>query len=364
MHIVLLALSVTTGLFVALTIVLLIAEKYLANYGICKISINDGSKMIEKKGGITLLTALYENKIFIPSACGGKGSCGFCKVTVDSGGGPILPTETSFISRKEQKAGMRLACQVKVKEDMELKISEDMLNVKEFKAKVSKVVTLTENIKEVNFELEEPNEIEYRPGQYIQILAIGPDGPIFRAYSISCPSEDKNKMQLIVRHIPGGIASTYIHSLKEGDDVMFTGPFGEFELNQDPETSIVCVGGGAGMAPISNIIHHVYRKWPERECFLFFGCRSTKDIFYLDKFEELKKQYPKLKVIYALSDPVPEDGQWSGDTGFIHLSVDKHLQENKKCQAFMCGPPPMIEAATEILQGKGLKEQDIFYDKF
>ena len=196
MQTVIMALSVTTGIFVLLTIILLIAEKNLADYGICNISINEGATVFEKKGGSTLLSGLYENKIFIPSACGGKGSCGFCKVIIEKGGGPVLPTETSFLTRKERKAGVRLACQVKIKQDLAIQISEELLNVKEFKAKVSLIRKLTSDIKEINIDLIEPENIEYRSGQYIQILAIGPDGPIFRAYSISSACYEKKKVQL------------------------------------------------------------------------------------------------------------------------------------------------------------------------
>lgn len=364
MQAIILALCITTGIFVGLTIILLIAERYLANYGICNISINEGSTIFERKGGTTLLSGLYDNKIFIPSACGGKGSCGFCKITISSGGGPVLPTETSFLARKERKAGVRLACQVKIRQDLEIRISEDLLNVKEFNAKVTRICDLTHDIKEITLSLIEPKEIDYRTGQYIQILAYGPDGPVFRAYSISSPSYEKKKIQLIVRLVPGGIASTYIHNLKESDEVVFTGSFGEFRLSEDPDTAVVCVGGGVGMAPISNIIYSIYKQWPNRKCYLFFGCRTTSDIFYLDGLKKLAKKHPNLKVVYALSDPLEDNEKWSGETGFIHLSVDKYLESNIKCQAFLCGPPPMIEAVIEVLKSKGLKDSDIFYDKF
>ncbi len=359
-----LAVGVTTSIFVVLSAVLLVAEKYLADYGDCVITINDGSSVLEQKGGSSLLSALIENKVFIPSACGGKGSCGFCKVEVRTGGGSILPTETPFMTRKEIKSGIRLACQVKVKQNLEIAIPENLLSVKEYNATVGSELYLTYDIKEVTFDLIEPTEIEQQPGQYIQIRAPGPDGPIFRAYSISSPAYEKNKVQLMVRLIPGGIASTYIHGLKVGDKVMFTGPYGEFELSEDEATDIVCVGGGAGMAPISSIIHYVYSKWANRRVYLFFGCRTTKDVFYLDEFKKLREKYPNFKIIYALSDPIEEGEEWDGDTGFIHLSVDKHLESGKKSQAFLCGPPPMIEAVTDVLGEKGLKPEDIFYDKF
>ena len=359
-----LAVGVTTGVFVALSIWLLVSERYLADYGSVKIDINDGSRVFERDGGGTLLNALYENRIFIPSACGGKGSCGYCKVRIPSGGGPILPTELPFMTRSETRSGVRLACQVKVKQDMSIRIPEDLLSVKLFNSRVSLVRDLTHDIKEINFELLEPAEIDHYPGQYIQIQAPSPDGIVHRAYSISSSASETHKVQLIVRLVPGGIASTYLHDLNEGDEVSFTGPYGEFRLSNDPDEEIVLVGGGCGMAPVKDIVYSALEKWPMRKIQLFFGARSTQDVFYLEDFEKLRGEHPNFNVVYALSDPVGEEEKWSGETGFVHLSVDKHLAPQAKRQAFLCGPPPMIEAVTEILEEKGLHGDDIFYDKF
>ncbi len=358
------AISTTTGLFLALSALLLLAERRLADYGVCQLSINDGELVFEKDGGATLLATLNENKIFIPSACGGKGSCGYCKVTVPAGGGPVLPTETPYLTRSEIRSGVRLACQVKVKEDIELRLPEELLNVKEYSARVANVVVLTPDIKQLDFDLIDPSEIEQRPGQYVQIEAPSPEGPVFRAYSISSPAYEKNKVQLNVRVVPGGIASTYLHGLEVGDDVRLTGPYGEFRLSEDPDREIVCVGGGCGMAPMRNIILSLYHRWPDRTCWLFFGCRTTKDVFYLDEYRELAAKHPNFHVIYALSDPLAPDEPWDGETGFIHLPLDKHLKPGAKRQAFLCGPPPMIEAVMEVLKSKGLTDEDIFYDKF
>ncbi len=360
----LLAVGVTTGVFVGLTALLLVADKYLANYGTCNITVNEGACVFEQSGGSTLLSALYDNKISIPSACGGQGSCGYCKVTILSGGGPVLPTEMPYLTRAEVRSGVRLACQVKVKENTEIRLPEDLLSVKEYQARVTSVRELTPNIRELTFGLIKPGEISHRPGQYVQVLAPAPEGAVFRAYSISSPTHEKDKVQLVVRLVPGGIASTYLHGLHEGDPVTFTGPYGDFLLTEDPETEVICVGGGCGMAPIANIVHTVCNRWPERSCYLFFGCRGTQDVFYLDQFKALEKDHPGLKVIYALSDPLEPDEDWDGDTGFVHLSVDKSLAPDVKRQAFLCGPPPMIEAVTTVLESKGLKEDDIFYDEF
>ena len=352
------------GLVAVLAIGLMVAERFLVNYGICKLDINAGEKPLEVEGGQTLLSALYANEIFIPSACGGKGSCGHCKITVDGGGGPVLPTETSYLTRTEVRSNVRLACQVKIREDIFVKIPSDLLNVRMFDATVEYIRELTHDIKEVRFMLKDPDEITQRSGQFVQIQAPTPEGPVFRAYSISSPSYDKNAVELMVRLVPGGIGSTYIHNLQAGDPVMFTGPYGDFYLNQDPDVEIVCVGGGCGMAPMKNIIYSIYEKQPDRVCWLFFGCRTTRDIFYLNEFKILAEKHPNFHVIYALSDELEDGEQWDGETGFIHLSVDKYLEFGVPRQAFLCGPPPMIEAVMRILEDKGVSEEDIFYDKF
>ncbi len=364
MMLVLLAVSITTGLFLMLSVLLLMAERRLANYGVCQVSVNDGELVFEQDGGGTLLSTLYDNKIFIPSACGGKGSCAYCKVTVSAGGGPVLPTETPYLSRSEVRSGVRLACQVKVKQDLEIRIPADLLNVKLYRARVAGVVTLTPDIKQLDFDLIDPSEINQRPGQYVQIQAPSPEGPVFRAYSISSPSYENTSVQLNVRLVPGGVASTYIHGLETGDEVLLTGPYGEFRLSEDPDRELICVGGGCGMAPMRNLIYSLYHRWPERSCWLFFGCRTTRDVFYLDAYRELAAKHPGFHVVYALSDPLEPDETWDGETGFIHLPVDKHLRPGVKRQAFLCGPPPMIEAVMDVLKSKGLNDEDIFYDKF
>ncbi len=359
------AILVFVGVLVGLTTALIVAERLLVNYGICTLDINAGEKQLEVEGGQTLLEALNGAEIWIPSACGGKGSCGYCKLRVlAGGGGKPLPTETPFLSRREARNGTRLACQVKVREDMELRIPEELLNVKLYSATVKTTAELTHDIKELRFSLIDPPDIQQRPGQYVQILAPSPEGPVSRAYSISSPSYEENEVELNVRLVPGGIGSTYLHNLQEGDEVSFTGPYGEFVLNEDPETEIICVGGGCGMAPMKNIIHTVYNRWPQRSCWLFFGCRGTRDIFYLDEFKALAEKHPSFHVVYALSDELQPGEQWDGETGFIHLAVDKYLEPDKPRQAFLCGPPPMIEAVWEVLKQKGLRDRDIFYDKF
>lgn len=343
-----------------LSALLQVAEKLLADYGTVTVRVNDEKELI-LEGGTTLLDALYSNGIFIPSACGGKGTCGFCKVRVPEGAGPLLPTEKPFLTRGEQKRGTRLACQVKVKTDLVVTVRPEYLKVQQFSAKVSSARMLTHDTREIRMRLEDPAEIAFSPGQYVQVIVPGTGE--FRAYSISCEPDAKCEVELIVRLIPGGLGSTYLHDVKEGDAVTFTGPYGEFELSEDPGVDLVLIGGGCGLAPIKSIVRHCYSRWPERRVHLFFGARSKRDVFYLEDFEAFAKEHPSLDLHYALSEPEPEDA-WEGETGFIHLSVESCLKRNSKRQAFLCGPPPMVDAATKVLRAKGVRRDAVFYDKF
>ena len=358
------AVMVFSSLLVTLAGLLTIAERFLVSYGVCRLDINAGEIPLEVEGGQTLLSALYTNDIFIPSACGGKGSCGHCKITVTSGGGPVLPTERPYLSRKETRSNVRLACQVKIREDIYVLIPEELLNVRMFASTVESTRDLTSDIKEIMLRLEDPVEISHWPGQYVQIQAPSVDGSVYRAYSISSPVYKPSVVELVVKLIPGGIASTYLHNLNVGDKVHFTGPYGEFRLNEDPSVELVCVGGGCGIAPIKNIIYTLYDRWPQRSCWLFFGCRAKREVFYLAEFEQVAKMYPNFHIVYALSDKLSGDASWEGETGFIHISVDKYLDPSVKRQAFLCGPPPMIEAVTRVLTEKGVSSENIFYDEF
>ena len=355
---------VFVALLVALAALLTVAEAVLVTYGICAIDVNAGERVLRVQGGQTLLNGLIESKIFIPSACGGRGTCGYCKITVLEGGGPVLPTETPYLTRREVRSNVRLACQAKIREDMRVKIPEELLNVKLFAATVDSARSLTYDMKEIRLALNEPAEISFRPGQYVQIQAPSPEGPQFRAYSISSPVHEPNVVELVVRLVPGGVASTYLHSLVAGDPAVFTGPYGDFRLNENPDVEIICVGGGAGMAPMKNIIYSIYNRWPERKCWLFFGCRTTRDIFYFDQYQRLAREHPNFRVLYALSDRLRPEEKWDGETGFIHLAVDKYLDPGVRRQAFLCGPPLMIEAVMRVLEDKGLPAENTFYDEF
>jgi len=355
---------VFSGLLVALGVVLILAERRLVNYGICRVSVNGGTRLLEVSGGQTLLSGLYDCEVYMPSGCGGKGSCGYCKVTVNSGGGRVLMTERAYLSRREIRSNVRLACQVKVRRDMEIRIPEEMLDARLFTSTVSAVRDLTHDIKEIRLRLIDPPEIDHQPGQYVQVRAPSREGDVFRAYSISSGEYETDEVMLNVRLVPGGIGSTHLHRLTTGDTVDFVGPYGEWKMPDHSEGELVCVAGGVGMAPVRNIVHSFLRRWPERRCWLFFGARTKRDIFYLEEFQELSRRHEGFRVICALSDEAGVDEAWDGEKGFIHLSVEKHLTPGVERQAFLCGPSPMIEAVTQVLLDKGVKASDIFWDNF
>jgi len=348
-------------ILVVIAIILVIAERFLVTYGECKITINK-EKILSVQGGDSLLSYFAQNKIFIPSACGGKATCGYCKVEVLSGGGHILPTEEVFVKREDRQKGIRLSCQVKVKNDIEVLISEDLLQAKEYKTKVLQIIDLTHDIKYVVMKLVEPSGISFKPGQYIQFRV--PEIEEFRAYSIASPPSRTGKIELVVRLVPGGLCSSYIHEVLDvNDQITVTGPYGDFYLREDSQREIVCIGGGCGMAPIRSILFHLKEKGMPRKISYFFGARGKKDLFYSEELQALEKECPNFKYIPVLSEPQPDD-KWPGETGFVTQAVERHIHSNGNTEAYLCGPPPMIDAAVKVLTKKGVKEVHIYYDKF
>ncbi len=360
------AVGVLAGLGLVLSALIQLAEKLLADYGVVTVRVNN-EKEFAVEGGVTLLDILYGNRVFIPSACGGKGTCGFCKVSVIDGGGPVLPTETPFLTPAERTSGVRLACQVKVKEDLAARVRPEYLSVREFCAKVVSAAMLTHDVREIRLGLVEPSEIDFRAGQYVQVSVPGRGEPVFRAYSVASAPEERREIELLVRLVPGGVCSTYLHGVEPGDEVTFTGPYGEFDLDEDESTELVLVAGGCGIAPIRSIIRHVCAGWPDRRSWLFFGARSEEDLFNLDEFRGLADTHPGFEFHCALSAPAPAD-EWDGEVGFIHESVERHMPsvrgKGKRCQAFLCGPKPMLEASIRVLRAKGVRGDRIYYDEF
>lgn len=354
-----LVLAVIGGL---LAVLLLVADRFLLNYGPCQVSVNSEEPFTVQGGG-KLLDALYDRKIFIPSACGGQGTCGFCKVQVLQGGGPVLPTELPYLSSSEIEGHVRLACQVKIRENLVLHVKEEFLDVKEFQGTITAARMVTADTRELHIRLAEGQEISFRPGQYVQVFVPGTRETTFRAYSLASPPSLKTEIELLVRLIPGGVGSTYLHGVAPGDEIRFTGPYGEFQLDLSPDVELICIGGGCGMAPMRSILRHLREASPERKSWLFFGARTAADAMYRDDFSRLSEQMGSLGVHYALSEP-EKSPEWSGETGFIHEIAEKCLGTEGNRQAFLCGPPKMIEAAIRVLTEKGIPRDRIFYDEF
>jgi Na+-transporting NADH:ubiquinone oxidoreductase subunit F len=356
------SIAVLCGLGGLMTVLLLIAERYLAHYGPCEVGVNE-EEPFTLEGGRSVLDALYEREIYIPSACGGQGTCGYCKVTVLSGGGPVLPTELPYLTAAEIESGVRLACQVKIKQDLRLRIKEEFLHVRRFEAELVEARMLTHDTRELHLSLRESAEIDFRAGQYVQVFVPDQGETTFRAYSISSPPRQKDRIELVVRRIPGGVGSGYLHGVRPGETIRFTGPYGEFALREDPDVELVCVGGGCGLAPMKAILLDALTRWPQRSCRLFFGARTAADVFYYDFFREMSARHRNFEVHYALSEPDPHD-VWEGETGFVHEVLDRHLPGTGPRQAFLCGPEPMILATREVLLSHGVSEDEIFYDEF
>ncbi|MDY7028023.1 MAG: 2Fe-2S iron-sulfur cluster binding domain-containing protein [Spirochaetota bacterium] len=344
---------------------MVIADATIANYGEVKITINN-DKELDIRGGKPLLGTLMEEGIFIPSACGGRGSCGLCKVKVTEGAGQFLPTELPWLTEEERADNVRLSCQLKVKNDMFIEIPEELFNVKEFRSTVSRMRDLTHDIKEVTLELIDPAEIEMVPGQFVQLQTPEyelTDEPVYRAYSVSSNTKDTRHVELEIRLVPNGICTTYVHNyLKEGDEVIFNGPYGDFHL-RDTDREIIFIAGGSGMAPIKSILLSMADEGNPRRARYFFGARSARDLFLVEKMRELEQQLQNFTFIPALSNPEPDDN-WDGETGLITDVVDRHMESGDNVEAYLCGSPGMIDACIKVLTDKGVPEELIYYDKF
>jgi Na+-transporting NADH:ubiquinone oxidoreductase subunit F len=349
-----------------LAFVLSLANKTIANYGQKKITIN-GDKEIEIEGGNSLLSSLVEKEIFIPSACGGKGSCGYCKVKVTEGGGPLLATETGFVSPSEAKEGIRLSCQVKVKDDIKIQIPEELFNVKQYNYTVESIVSVTDKIKHLRLKLPQDKEINFKPGQYIQILAPiyeESDEEVYRAYSLASSNAEKGLIELLIGLVPGGKCSTYVHKyLKEGDKITIVGPFGDFYY-QESQREMVMASIGTGMAPILSILRYMKaNNITHRKATFYCGARAKSDLFMLDELKDITDTLPNVKVIYTLSKPDEHDN-WEGDLGRVTDSISKYMGDGSDKEAYLCGSTVMIDSVVKLLKSMNMPEDKIYYDKF
>ncbi len=350
----------------ALSIIISIAEKVLNNYGTCELDINNGKKMLSVQGGSSLLSTLAGEKIFLPSACGGKATCGLCKVQVLEGAGPLLPTEEPYLTPQERASNTRLSCQIKVKNSMKLVIPEELFNIREFVCTVESITDMTYDIKRLRMKLPEGETISFKAGQFMQFYT-KPYGKVkeevFRAYSISSKSSEHDYVELLIRLVPGGLCTTYVHTvLKEGDQVRLSGPYGDFYLRGDCE-ELIMIAGGSGLAPIRSLVYEVIEKGLPHKMRFFFGANKMKDLYYMDEFARIEKDYPQFRFIPCLAFP-DEGDNWTGDTGFVTVALDNQVDTGDNKEAYLCGSPGMLDACIKILKTKGFTDETIFYDKF
>ncbi len=420
MNLILASIGVFLGIILLLVIILLVAKQYLTPSGTVKLTIN-GKTELEVEQGSSLLNTLSTNGVYLSSACGGKGSCGQCKCQVVEGGGEILDSEKGHFSRKQQKDNWRLGCQVKVKGDMSVKVDESVLGVKEYECTVIGNKNVATFIKEFKVQLPEGAHMDFLPGSYAQIQIptfnidydkdfdkslIGDEylpawekfglfplkcvntEPTVRAYSMANYPAEGNVFMLTVRIAtppfkpkeqgPGfmdvnpGIASSYIFSLKPGDKVIMSGPYGDFHPHFDSKKEMIWVGGGAGMAPLRAQIMHMTKtlKTTDREMHYFYGARALNEVFYLEDFLGIEKEYPNFHFHLALDrpDPAADAAGVKYTAGFVHqVMLNTYLKDHEApedIEYYMCGPGPMSKAVVAMLTDLGVEESSIMYDNF
>ncbi len=344
-----------------LGILIVLADAFLADYGECRLVIN-GEKEFVVHGGASIHSYLTANKIFIPSACGGKATCGLCKGRVITDVGPLLPTERPYMSKEEIADNTRLLCQIKVKKDTEILIPEEYFSVKEFRSTVETITPLTHDTRMFRFRLDDPSQIEFKPGQFIQFRIPGAGEE--RAYSIASSPNDSGIVELIVRFVPGGLCTTYMfNKLKTGDEIYLTGPYGEFFLREDTDDPIICVAGGSGSAPVRAIIKYLWEKHSGRKILSFYGGRTPNDIYFTDYYTELGRDMKDFIHIPAVSDLAQSNG-WAGETGLITEVIERHLADASGHEAYMCGPPAMLHYTRLLLVNLGIDPNRIYFDEF
>lgn len=395
-----------TGSILALVALIQLSRAALVNTGDVNIVINgDEKNPLRVPAGSTLLSALAAKSVYLPSACGGGGTCAMCKCQVLEGGGDILPTETSLISRGEQKEHWRLSCQVKIRQNLRIHVPEEIFNIQKWECTVRSNHNVATFIKELILELPKGENLNFTAGGYIQIyippyqlrykdfiiekeyhpdwdtfklwdLKASNDEEIFRAYSMANHPAEGNIVMLNVRiatppprteGIPPGKASSYIFNLKPGDKVTISGPYGEF-FAKETDREMVYIGGGAGMAPMRcHLFDLFHTRKTSRKVSFWYGARSLRENFYEDEFREIEKNFPNFKYNLALSAPLPEDN-WTGPTGFIHqVLLDNYLKDHPdpgEIEYYLCGPPMMIDAVQRMLDDLGVEKEMIAFDSF
>ena len=333
-----------------LCFIIVLSEKFLGFSGEVEVNVNS-EKRFKAKRGLKLLPVLAENNIFLPAACGSKGNCGRCRLKVISGGGYPTALEKISLSENDIKEGQRLACQVKLRENIDLDIPKELLNVRSFNAKLIEIKDLAYKIKCFRFKLENGEKLNFEAGQYIQITRELPREKAVRAYSISSSPNIKDEFTLDVQLIEGGLMSSYLHSLKLDNTINFCGPFGDMYVNSDIKNDIILlVAGGVGLAPMRSIISYLIENPSKSKIILFHGVRSKKNLYCETEYKKLQKDYSNFEYYPVLSEPALEDG-WIGKTGLVTQALEEYLNEEKllndSLQAYLCGPSQMMEATTK-----------------
>jgi len=361
----LIAILIISSIGAGLAALLVLCEKYVVNYGSCKITVN-GEKELNIQGGKPLLSVLREEKIFIPSACGGRGTCGVCKVKVIDGGGPVLATETPFLTKEELADNVRLSCQVKVRSDIAIQIPEELFNVREYKAVCARIEDLTYDMKRFRFELKDPATVKFTAGQYMQLLTPkykGNNEEVYRAYSIASDPSENSIVELIIRRVPNGICTTYCFDhLKEGDPVNMNGPYGDFRLS-DTDAPMVFVAGGSGMAPFVSIRHYMRNNNISRKVKYFFGGNTLKDLCLDKQMKEFEAVLDGFEFIPVVGNP-EQGGKWTGQTGLVTEAVQRSYNDLSGHEGYLCGSPGMIDAAVKVFVALGMPQEKVYYDKF
>ena len=360
------SLLIISGIAAGLALLIEIAKRYLQDYGEVKITMNQ-ERELTVTGGSPLLFSLMDEGIYLPSACGGRGTCSLCKVRVNEGGGPVLPTETPYLSDEEVENNTRLACQVKVREDISIQVPEELFLIKEFRAKVTDITPKSSNINLILFKIISPDEgITFKPGQYVQLQMPrekSGDDPEYRAYSICSACAYPYDLELLITHVPEGVVSGYVHKeLEVGDELTIVGPFGEF-FYQDNENDMLLIATGSGLAPIRSILQHIEMEGIKRKATLFFGARSRDDLIYHDELAETAERMENFTYYPVLSRPTEEDA-WEGEKGRVTNLIEKYIPEGADIDVYICGNPAMVESAEVELVKKGVPKEQIYYDKF
>ncbi len=330
-----------------------------------KVDIN-GEKQIEVRGGQSLLSGLAAKEIFVPTACGGQGICGYCKVKVVKGGGVVTDDELPFLNGQELRDNVRLCCQVNVCDNISIEIAKSLLPGRQYKCVCSEIEELTHDIKRFRFDLVRPKVMDFIPGQFIELLTpVYFDGgeEVYRTYSIAGDPGDKGSFELIIRRVPNGIGTTYCFDhLKAGDSVRVNGPCGVFRLS-DTDAPIIFIAGGSGMAPIRCILNHMRNAGNKRKAVYYFGANKVSELFMLDEMKQFECDLADFRFVAVVAQP-DLDEHWDGAAGLVTEAVAREVKNAGECEAYLCGSPGMIAASGKVLKELGVSEDKIHYDSF